>query len=132
MNAFEGKFETVVWLRASWTDPRLAWNPFVFEGELHVPPETIWTPSLYFDNAFEREDLYEAPAVVTAVGLVTTEVNVQIEFLCPTDSGLSAFLFDKYDCSIQLKSPNGISLDTSHGFDLLKSDRHFYTTIDIE
>jgi len=76
--------------------------------------------------------LYEAPAVVTAVGLVTTEVNVQIEFLCPTDSGLSAFPFDEYDCSIQLKSPNGISLDASHGFDLLKSDRHFYTTIDIE
>jgi len=125
MNPFEGKFEAVIWVKLTWTDIRLTWNPFVFEGTVSLDPERIWTPKLYLKNQYSREDLYASPAVVASNGQVILEINIFAEFLCDTSAGIVSFPFDTYTCSIDLGAPGGVSLDQELGFSVIGSDPHF-------
>ena len=128
MDPFEGKFEAVFWLKTSWHDPRLGWNPIVHDGELPVDPEQIWYPRLYLVNEFMHTDLYVAPVMLTYDGMATMETNIQAEFLCATTEDLKSFPFDSYNCSIDLGAPNGVTMDQSFGFYLVDSDAHYATT----
>ncbi|CAB9513745.1 Neuronal acetylcholine receptor subunit beta-3 [Seminavis robusta] len=128
MIPFEGKFQTVIWMRWSWLDPRLSWNPFIYDGALRIEADQIWTPDLFFRNSFESEELHASPAVVDPSGWVTLEANMQTQFLCTTDRNLASFPFDDYECSIDLAAPYGIWLDQGYGFDIIESDPHFNTT----
>ncbi|CAB9523168.1 receptor subunit beta-type acr [Seminavis robusta] len=128
MIPFEGKFEAVLWLQTSWHDPRLEWNYDVYSGTLPMDPETIWTPRLYFQNEFDNEDLYTAPAIITHTGKVTMRQNMMAEFLCSTTEDLRSFPFDIYSCAIVLGAPASITLDYKYGFEVIEVDPHFTTT----
>ena len=128
MIPFEGKFKAVLWMRMSWNDPRLKWNPFVYEGNAPLDNENVWTPGLYFKNGISFEELYVGPAVVNYLGEVVMERNIVAEFLCSTTERLRSFPFDSYHCSMDLGAPKGITLDQNYGFQVIESDPHFSTT----
>lgn len=131
MIPFEGKFDVVLWLNITWLDPRLAWDSFDYDGELHLDPEGIWTPQLHFKNEFDSEELFSSLAMVNSTGWVVMEENLMVTFLCPTKEGLRAFPFDNYDCSIDLSASRGIKLLPSQVYELLASDPHFDTITSI-
>jgi len=125
---FKGKFETVLWLKSSWCDPRLAWNDFVFQGSVLIDRQDVWTPELHFENGHSHTDLFTSPAVVAPDGKVTLEDNMLAQFLCSTTDELASFRFDACDCLINLGARNGVTLGPQHGFQLVESDPHFWTT----
>lgn len=127
MIPFEGKFQAVLWVRLSWNDPRLKWNPFVYKGNAPLDSENVWTPGVYFKNTISYEELYVGPAVVNFDGQIVMESNVVAEFLCSTTEDLRSFPFDSYTCSMDLGAPKGITLDQKFGFHLIESDPHFAT-----
>ena len=127
MIPFEGKFQAVLWLRLSWNDPRLKWNPFVYEGNAPLEADNVWTPGVYFKNGISFEELYVGPAVVNFNGQVVMETNIVAEFLCSTTEDLRSFPFDSYTCSMDLGAPKGITLDQKFGFHVIESDPHFDT-----
>ena len=127
MNPFETKFDAVIWMRLSWEDPRLEFDPAIYDDSLPIEAEKIWVPALFYENEVRHFDLYTAPASVTFDGVVVMETHTQATFLCETTSDLAAFPFDSYDCSIDLGAPQGILLDSKFGFDLAASDPHFTT-----
>jgi len=124
---FEGKFEAVLWLRTSWVDPRLVWNPIIYDKNIQLDPKTIWTPTLHFPNVFDFTDLFLSPAVVNYGGEVVMEANLKAEFLCSTGEGLRAFPFETYNCSIDLGASQGVILNQKYGFEVVESDSHFIT-----
>jgi Neurotransmitter-gated ion-channel ligand binding domain len=128
MTPFMGYFEVVLWLKMSWIDPRLKWNPIIYEGQVPIDPTQIWTPKLFLENAFKRNDLYIAPAMVTYEGQVEMEINMRATFLCQTTEGLRSYPFDEYNCSIDLGSPQGVTMDQAYGFVVIDSDPHYETT----
>jgi len=132
MNPSEGKFEVVLWEKLAWRDPRLTWNPIIFDDELPIDPESIWTPRLYFQNEYENEDLYEAPAMLAFNGMVVLEKNIRATFLCSTNDGLKSFPFDSYNCSINLGAPPGVYLNQNFGFEIIESDPHYETSWSID
>lgn len=128
MIPFEGKFEAVLWLRASWIDPRLLWNPFVHNGKVLLDPDRIWTPNIYLKNAKSQEVLYQAQAMIDNTGKVMLETNIFAELLCDTVNDLASFPFDSYDCAIVLGAPYDVMLNQNYGFKVIASDPHFDTT----
>lgn len=127
MDPFETKFDAVIWMRLSWEDPRLEFDPAIYDDSLPIESEKIWVPALFYENEVRHFDLYTTPASVTFDGVVVVETHTQATFLCETTSDLAAFPFDSYDCSIDLGAPQGILLDSNFGFDLSASDPHFMT-----
>jgi len=135
MMTFEGKFQTVLWLLLSWDDPRLAWNPLFCQGQLQIDPSRIWTPSHFFENVFEQNDVCQAPAIIANDGKAFLEINIQSEFLCGTSDGLQKFPFDKCDCSIDLSLTDragGIVLDSNLGFAVIETDQHFLAQTSVD
>ncbi|CAB9506631.1 Neuronal acetylcholine receptor subunit alpha-4 [Seminavis robusta] len=125
---FDGYFDVVLWRKITWTDPRLSWNPFVYEGDVQIDATQIWTPKLFFTNEFSNTILHEKPITVTNDGRCVQETNMQVRFLCSTTNSLNAFPFDNYDCSIDLGSPSNVWMDASHGFHVVETDPHFETS----
>ena len=58
LNAFNGKFVAVLWERLSWVDPRLVWNPELYNKTMALNPEAVWTPALNLKNQFESNELF--------------------------------------------------------------------------
>ncbi|XP_069133213.1 acetylcholine receptor subunit beta-like [Argopecten irradians] len=50
-----GKFSVLAGFSISWTDDRLAWDPFVYGNvtRIHVPPQKVWTPTLFVGIPFD-------------------------------------------------------------------------------
>ena len=46
----EGSFSATFWLQVSWKDPRLAWNPVWFQGNLRADRGSLWEPYVYLSN----------------------------------------------------------------------------------
>jgi len=126
MDPFKGLFTAVLWLRISWKDTRLTWEPTIYDGEIPVDPELVWYPSLFFKNKFDNEDLYQGPAIVTPDGTVVISTNMQAVFLCSTSYDLRGFPFDGCDCSIDLAAPTGIVLDSKFKFDIIECDPNYH------
>lgn len=127
VSPFDGRFIAVVWLKMSWQDPRLEWHPTVFNGTVPIDPEIIWTPKLFFRNEFDSEELYMSPATVYYNGTVVMEINRKVEFLCYTTNDLKSYPFDSYQCSMNLGAPNGMTLDSKYGFEVIYADANFNT-----
>ena len=124
---FDGKFFSVLWLKSSWRDPRLEWNPLLAEDEVPINPDEIWTPELFFKNEATHQVLYSSPATVLYTGYVTMISSLNVELLCSTTEGQRSYPFDQYNCTFELGGPPGVILDQSFGFQLIETDPHFET-----
>ena len=65
---FKGTVDLSIWLRQSWLDPRLTWNPDDYNGVLWTSLDSsyVWTPDLrLYNSAQEKMGLNEldSPAV---------------------------------------------------------------------
>ena len=45
-----GSFSATFWLHVSWNDPRLAWNPDWFQGDVRKERGSVWEPYVYLRN----------------------------------------------------------------------------------
>jgi len=106
------------WLRASWKDFRLMWEPSEYEGvdRLFLPTDLIWTPDLSIYNQVEYghdfvdRNLQQTPhkAVVTNTGTVYWIPAIRLHVDCSTDEGFvptqPANPTDDRDCHIKMGS----------------------------
>ncbi|CAC5413990.1 CHRNN [Mytilus coruscus] len=98
----EEKIITTMSLSLNWTDPRLAWNPSLYNNVylLTLPPHNVWLPYLYLSNSVndvkpigQEANFY---AIVTATGAVYWSPGGVFEAQCAPD--VSNFPFDTQFC----------------------------------
>ncbi|KAK7501576.1 hypothetical protein BaRGS_00007007 [Batillaria attramentaria] len=112
---------TNLWLRVTWTDCRLTWNPgqFANVSRLIVPYDQLWTPDLtLYDNAESGlTGLAGYRISVTSEGAVRQQVPVVVHSLCQLD--VSHFPFDSQRCNLTFGSwaYNGHELDLTAATD---------------
>jgi len=75
-----GNMDVNAWLRASWKDYRLMWDPAQYEGikTIRVPAQDIWRPdiSVYNEISYGTSDLGDALVGSTYQAVVTNDGNV--------------------------------------------------------
>eukprot|EP01048_Picozoa_sp_COSAG05_P004247 COSAG05_NODE_222_length_13641_cov_73.452001_5_plen_577_part_00 len=116
----DGTWTINMWLRASWTDPYLTWDPADWGGitELDLYPEPpgngpaeIWTPDISFYNQQGIPKVQPKPAFVYSSGYVYYSRPMTVSMAC--DISLKDFPFDSNICAIHL----GCWQD--HGFEVV-------------
>ncbi|KAI6190983.1 Acetylcholine receptor subunit alpha-type unc-38 [Aphelenchoides bicaudatus] len=112
-----------VWLRQTWIDPKLAWDPVEYGGVdvLHVPHEIIWVPDIILFNAessynitistkatvyFNGRVVWEPPSVVRSVCQIQTEWFPLDEQFCEIKIGSWTYPHDLLN--LELIDNNGI------------------------
>ncbi len=117
VNPAAGKWTAIIWLRATWTDVFLSWDPAewggVTEVEMATGPagqEELWTPQMSILNAFHTPDIDQKPATVYPSGYVFWSQPMRVVLSCEMD--LSDFPFDKQPCMIHIGGW------TDHGWDV--------------
>ena len=112
IRASEGAMELKVWLRMSWTDTRLSWEPADYGGitttYLWADPtptsgnSELWVPDVQPYNARSNivESLDPAYAKVDSTGSIFLSRPGTLDVMCKF-SGLVAFPFDRLKCSIE-------------------------------
>ena len=121
-----------VWLRLSWVDERLSWNPedygnvtstyFLATGQNKGEETQIWVPDLTIYNLAggQFNDMLEGGlARVSDAGMVYWSRPGVIEVLCRF-SGLVAFPFDNLRCSIEIVRKRS---DRSHARSMLTAEQ---------
>ena len=113
-----GNLKMNAWLRSTWKDFRLMWEPSEYEGgdRLFLPPDLIWTPDLSIYNQadygqdFADQNLKQTPhkAVVTNTGNVYWIPAIRMHVDCSTNEGFvptqPADPTAERDCHIKLGS----------------------------
>ena len=110
--------DLIVWVRQSWTDPRLSWDPNSTVGGIETlhfwidqgsgpggETSEIWTPDLQLWNLETplSESLADAHAVVSSDGHVFWSRPGHVKAVCKF-VGLDDFPFDTLDCSLEIGS----------------------------
>ncbi|XP_023348128.1 acetylcholine receptor subunit alpha-type acr-16 [Eurytemora carolleeae] len=102
-----------VWLRTSWIDERLAWDPKEYHDidSIRVPAHNIWIPDLEVYNNLEYGSEYindvlksrSTNTVVMSNGLVIFVPAAKLTVPC-NDKEFADWPWGEYDCSIKLGS----------------------------
>ena len=111
VSSANGRMRLKVWLRTSWVDERLAWNPADFGNitffpavskSISDPEETeIWVPDLKMYNSGDSivSTFDPSNAMVYSSGFVFWSRPGTLDVLCKF-SGLVAFPFDQLECAV--------------------------------
>ncbi|KAL3085039.1 hypothetical protein niasHS_010108 [Heterodera schachtii] len=95
-----------VWLRQSWMDPRLTWEPKEYAGvsALYVPHEMLWVPDLVlYNNADSHYNItIGTKATIIHTGEVFWEPPAVFKSLCQID--VQWFPFDEQLCQLKFGS----------------------------
>uniref|UniRef100_A0A158PBY1 Neur_chan_LBD domain-containing protein n=1 Tax=Angiostrongylus cantonensis TaxID=6313 RepID=A0A158PBY1_ANGCA len=95
-----------VWLRLSWTDHYLTWNPLEFGNiqEVRLPISKIWKPDVLLYNSVDQhfDSAWPVNAVVYHTGNVTWIPPAVIRSSCSID--IAYFPFDSQHCSMKFGS----------------------------
>uniref|UniRef100_A0A7E4ZR34 Neur_chan_LBD domain-containing protein n=1 Tax=Panagrellus redivivus TaxID=6233 RepID=A0A7E4ZR34_PANRE len=121
------KVEVNAWIKATWYDPKLSWDPKKYAGiqDVRFKPNQIWTPDilLYNSVADEFDSLYAANVLVYYDGLCTWIPPGIFKF--STQIHITWFPFDEQICALKFGSwsYDGSKLDLvlaeeENGFDL--------------
>ena len=122
-----GNLKMNAWMRASWKDFRLMWEPSEYEGvdRLFLPTDLIWTPDLSIYNQadygqdFADQNINQTPhkAVITNQGTVYWIPAIRMHVDCSTNEGFVPTQpenpTDERDCHIKLGSWVSDARDTS-------------------
>lgn len=108
--------DLIVWVRLSWQDPRLTWDPAAYNNirSLHFwigdgmgtgEQSEIWSPDVHLWNAAEPlvDTLADAHAIVTSDGTVFWTRPGHVRPACKFE-GLSDFPFDTLQCTMEFGS----------------------------
>lgn len=104
--------DLIVWVRQSWRDPRLSWDPSIYNGTMHFwigdgqgggETSEIWTPDVHLWNAEEAldESLADAHAIVSSDGTVFWSRPGHVQAVCKF-RGLNDFPFDSLSCAMEI------------------------------
>ncbi|ELT90893.1 hypothetical protein CAPTEDRAFT_214558 [Capitella teleta] len=111
----EQTMKTSVWLRITWNDPYMTWDPSEYGGQRYIaiPSDKIWTP-----------DIYNVNTAVATMKSRTTMVSVKYtgfmfwtphhEFIVGCVIDAKAYPFDEHTCSMWFQQV----ADKSTSFDL--------------
>jgi hypothetical protein len=125
VNPVEGSWVASIWLRATWTDPYLAWDPADWGGvsELDFHPERgeLWVPDISFYNQRENAVWSEKAAYVYSSGFIFYSRPAVVKMSCTQD--LTKFPFDTQKCGFHIGTwndhgheirfqPNGIDMSS--------------------
>ena len=104
-----GVLHIKVWMRLSWRDERLVWDPTAFGGVTQVrmkPSDGLWVPDVWLYNG-EVSDmgltLEDAAASVSSDGSIFWSRPGQLKVICRF-SGLVAFPRDTLSCPMEFSS----------------------------
>ncbi|XP_008327375.1 5-hydroxytryptamine receptor 3A-like [Cynoglossus semilaevis] len=107
----DGKSQTVtshVWLRLSWTNEFLTWNPSDFCGIdlVAIPTSDLWIPDIaILEDVSDSGSVQRSPlSTLHPSGLVLAEKRQRLTTTCRLD--LYMFPFDKQICNITFSSVN--------------------------
>ncbi|KAH8049644.1 extracellular ligand-gated ion channel [Aureococcus anophagefferens] len=78
-------FEITGLVEVEWTEPRLAWDAYLFNETMTYEVGQIWTPSLYIDNNYITYDLTDLPVTVDADGRASWKSQIRTQLLCDSD-----------------------------------------------
>ncbi|CAH2060936.1 unnamed protein product, partial [Iphiclides podalirius] len=102
----EENFYINTWLRLSWNDPRLVWDPAKYDGiaEVLLPSMLIWTPILRLYSAsrlagFEDIELYVSQCRISNAGRVECIPRVLHHSVCSTR--LKDWPYDTQNCTFE-------------------------------
>ena len=95
-------FEITGLVEVEWTEPRLAWDAYLFNETMTYEVGQIWTPSLYIDNNYITYDLTDLPVTVDAGGRASWKSQIRTQLLC--DSDLIMLPFDTHACDFTFES----------------------------
>lgn len=108
--------DLIVWVRITWNDPRLVWDPsdyhnittvqlWVGDGTGMGETSEIWTPDLHLWNAAEplATSLADAHALVSSDGTVFWARPGHLRPACKFE-GLQSFPFDTLSCTMEIGS----------------------------
>uniref|UniRef100_A0A914GR85 Uncharacterized protein n=1 Tax=Globodera rostochiensis TaxID=31243 RepID=A0A914GR85_GLORO len=94
-----------VWLRQSWMDLRLSWEPKEYGGvsALYVPHEMLWVPDLVlYNNADSHYNItIGTKATISHTGQVLWEPPAVFKSLCQID--VQWFPFDEQLCQLKVR-----------------------------
>ena len=103
-----GSWEASIWLRATWTDPYLTWDPAEWGGitELDFHPDRgeLWVPDISFYNQRENVVFSDKAAYVYSSGYIFYSRPALVKLQCTQD--LAAFPFDTQKCAFHIGSWN--------------------------
>ncbi|KAF1765234.1 hypothetical protein GCK72_005186 [Caenorhabditis remanei] len=104
----EEKVSVVMEMAEHWYDPRLAWNPSLYDeiSMLHMRQERVWSPTI---NMFMINDIADfrdqdfRMVTVENTGHVYTSLSLRVSLNCPLN--VAKFPFDSQTCVIQFSMP---------------------------
>ena len=95
-------FEITAIIDIEWMEPRLAWDPYLFNETMTYTTDQIWTPSIYVDNNYFTRELTELPVQIDSNGRASMKQQVRSSLLC--DSDLIMLPFDVHRCEVTFES----------------------------
>ncbi|OQR67897.1 acetylcholine receptor subunit alpha-type acr-16-like, partial [Tropilaelaps mercedesae] len=101
-----GEMTSNVWLRMSWKDVNLDWEPHQYDNlsTIRLPSSEIWHPDIHFYNGVS-EQIASTLAVVTSRGKVDLLSPATVTTRCSAAGNAGRwFPFDEYDCSLVVGS----------------------------
>jgi len=109
-----GNLKMNAWLRSSWKDFRLMWEPEQYEGvdRIFLPADMVWRPDLTIYNSFDYANggsdrsILSSPynVVVNSDGVVYWIPAVHINVDCSREGFVPPGPADSVDCNIKLGS----------------------------
>lgn len=112
-NEIEETFTVTAFLKLSWLDEFLRWEPLIFGNLTHlsVPQEFIWKPFITLENSVVKVGelgTHSLQAAVEHTGVVTWKPVDVFKVSCPAD--VYKFPFDTQTCKLKFE-PSGYSIE---------------------
>ena len=113
-------FEITAIIDIEWMEPRLAWDPYLFNETLTYTADQIWTPSIYIDNNYFTRELTELPVQIDSNGRASMKQQVRSSLLC--DSDLIMLPFDVHNCELTFESTRRAEFEIMSSGEFLIAD----------
>lgn len=98
-------FEMTAYVRQTWEDSRLRWDPNKYSGtmDVHLPASLVWKPDIVLLNTADTEVSMKEPLIILfSHGAVFYSPQHRLRTRCGLD--LARFPFDSQTCSLRFGS----------------------------
>ncbi|KAK3094590.1 hypothetical protein FSP39_003701 [Pinctada imbricata] len=107
INEMSGTMSTVAYLTLRWRDPRLRWDPDIYDQlrRISLPMRKIWVPNILLANPvgkFSTIGFPDSEAEIHFTGEVVWKIGDFLQTACDID--ITHFPFDRQTCAIDIKS----------------------------
>ncbi|PIC46353.1 hypothetical protein B9Z55_006072 [Caenorhabditis nigoni] len=104
----EEKVSVVMEMAEHWYDPRLAWNPSLYDDieMLHMRQEKVWSPTINMFRINDVADFRDQDFRMVSLdntGHIYSSLSLRVSVNCPLD--VRKFPFDSQTCTIQFSMP---------------------------